>query len=211
MIVVAMLLAFGCVAAVSCKPEEVDPGHDFNEDTLGLEFSDSIIVKFGDLRWTTKSYTSLFEHDEMWDHNWIYVDCHKPGSAYPRVKMKFFEGEGSHSAQMTINYNEAVGYSIPGELYGDGQCGYALYYEEGEVSSPDGTSTSDWRPMEITMEVLKYVDSTHLTTAYIHGTMFNYGSWYRSWVEGAPLDIDSVETRTFSITFGDLPITPAEQ
>ena len=55
-------------------------------------------------------------------------------------------------------------------------------------------------------EVMKYIDSSKLATAYIHGTMFDYGTWYRSWMAGEPIDIDSVETRPFSITFADLPV-----
>lgn len=200
----SILLAMGCIIAVGCKEEE-EEDHSYTDTTTGLEFSDSIIVNFGSLRWTTLDYTSYIEHDDIYDYDWIFVNAHKPGSTYPAVKMKFFEGEGVHSAVLTVN-NTGLGYNVPGEMYGDAQCGFASYYEKGEVSSPDGTKLSDWRTKEITMEVMKYVDSSKQATAYIHGVMFNYANWYNSWLEGNPVDIDSVETRTFSITFSELPV-----
>ena len=203
------MMALGCIVAVSCKPEEEEPQHDFSEyDSLtDLEFTDSIIVKFGDMRWTTMEYTSHIEHEELSGFDWIFVEAHMPGSDYPEVRMKFFEGEGVHSAQMTVHHLPE-GYTVPGEgMYGDSQCGYARYYEQGEVTSPDGTRLPDWRAKDITMEVLKYVDSTKQATAYIHGTLINYRSWVEHWNDEEMLDIDSVETKTFSITFGDLPIS----
>lgn len=202
---VAAMMALGCIMTAGCKEEE-EENHNYTDSSLGLEFSDSIIVKFGDVRWATKEYTSHIEHDDLWDHDWIFVETHKPGSTYPAVQMKFFKGEGAHTAYMVI-YNTPLGFSLPSlEMYGDPECGYAHYYELGEVSSPDGTRLSDWQTKEITMEVMKYVDSTKQATAYIHGTMLNYRSWYESRVSGALIDVDSVETRQFSITFADLPV-----
>ena len=198
------MMAMGCILAVGCKEEEEEPSN-YVDTTTGLEFSDSIIVKFGNERWATMDYTSHMEHEDLSGFDWIFVETHKTGTTYPAVKMKFFEGEGEHSAEMTV-HNTGLGYSVPGEMYGDPQCGYALYYEKGEVSSPDGTHLSDWRTKEITMEVMKYVDSSKQATAYIHGTMFDYGTWYNSWMSGEPMDIDSVETRPFSITFSELPV-----
>lgn len=202
---VVAFMSLACITAIGCKKPEEDNHTSFTDTATGLEFSDSIIVNFGNERWVTLDYSSHMEHDELYGYDWILVDAHKPGVTYPAVKMKFFEDEGVHSAQMTVN-NTGLGYRVPGEMYGDPQCGYALYYEKGEVSSPDGTHLSDWRTKEITMEVMKYIDSSKLATAYIHGTMFDYGTWYRSWMAGEPIDIDSVETRPFSITFADLPV-----
>lgn len=205
MIAVSAMVALGSIMSAGCKKEEPE-NHNYTDDSLGLEFSDSIIVNFGDVRWATLEYTSHMEHEELQEIDWIFVEAHKPGVTYPAVKMKFFEGEGAHSAEMTIN-DPGLGYTVPGELYGDAQCGYALYYEKGQVTSPDGTKTSDWRPLEITMEVMEYIDSSRQATAYIHGTLFNYGSWYNSWIAGNPIDLDSVETKPFSITFADLTVS----
>ena len=202
---VAAMMMLGCLSALGCQEEE-EVNHNYTDTSVGLEFSDSIIVRFGDTRWTTIDYTSSMEHDDVWNYDWILVETHKPGSTFPAVKMKFFEGEGVHSASMVV-YDSPLGYSIPGlEMYGDAQCGYAYYYETGEVSAPDGTRLSDWQAKEVTMEVMKYVDSSRQATAYIHGTLYNYRSWYESWLVGDPIEIDSIETRPFSITFAELPV-----
>ena len=189
----------GCLPFVSCKEEE----EDVFEDTFHVpyEITDSILVKFGDQRWTTLDYEAHIEHDDIWGFDWICVDAKNPDASLPRVKMKFFRGEGSHSATMTIN-DVGFGYTIPGALYGDAQCGHVFYFDREVVHSPDGTVTSDWWPMDITMEILRFIDSTNQATAYIHGTLFDY----KSWVTREATNVEDCETREFTITFGDLPV-----
>ena len=197
---VAIVIAMGCIVLSSCKEEEEEP--DFSEyDSLGYEINDSITVHFGNQRWTTLDYEARMEHDDISAFDWIYVTAHFPGASYPYVRMKFFRGAGTHSATMTIN-DVGLGYTIPGALYGDPQCGHVFYYDRGVVHSPDGTNTSDWWTMEITQEVLRYVDSTKQATAYIHGTLFDY----QSWVNREVTNVEDCETREFTITFGDLPV-----
>ena len=201
-IVVTALAAFvfGCLVFSSCKEEEEEP--DFSQyDSLGYEINDSITVHFGDQRWTTLDYAAHMEHDDISGFDWIYVDAKMPNASLPYVRMKFLRGKGSHSATMTIN-DVGLGYTIPGALYGDPQCGHVFYYERGVVHSPDGTNTSDWWPMEITQEVLSYNDTTKQATAYIHGTLFDY----MSWVSREATNVEDCETREFTITFGDLPV-----
>ncbi len=198
-------IAMGCIVLSSCKKEE-EPEPDFSDfDSLGYEINDSITVHFGDQRWTSLEYTSRMEHDDISGFDWIYVETHKPGSRYPSIRMKFFRGVGAHTGSMTIN-DVGLGYTIPGALYGDGQCGYVFYYDSCEVHSPDGTVTSDWWPKDITMEVLRYIDSTDQATAYIHGTAFHYKDWVDSWEGGDVINVEDCETREFTITFGDLPV-----
>lgn len=197
----AVVIAFACVALVSCKKEEEKP--DFSDyDSLGYEINDSITVHFGNKRWTTLDYDAHVEHDDISGFDWIYVDAKNPdGGNFPFVRMKFFRGTGTHSGTMTIN-DIGLGYTIPGALYGDPQCGHVFYFEHARVNSPDGTVTSDWWPMEVTMEVLKFDKETNRATAYIHGTLFDY----ESWVNREILNVEDCEVREFTITFGDLNV-----
>jgi len=199
--IAAAVAALSLVCLVSCEPEEI-PQNDYSDyDSLGLDFNDSITVYFGDDRWTTLTYNSYIQHEELSGYDWIFIEAHKPGSSYPKIKLKIYEGEGVHEADMSIN-DVGLGYTIPGALVGDGKCGTIFYYENGEVTSPDGTRTADWWPMHVSMSVLKYVDSSSRVTAYITGTMFDY----RSWVDREVLDVDSTEQREIKITFGELPV-----
>ena len=188
----------GVAPFVACTPEE-EPDAGFDTLNSEYEITDSIMVDFGDTRWITLDYTAHIEHDDISGFDWIYVDAKNPGSNFPYVRMKFFRGEGTHSGVMAV-HDIGLGYSIPGALTGDAQCGYVFYYEDSRVTSPDGTVTSDWWPMEITMEVLRYKDSTKQATAYIHGTLFDY----ESWVTRDVVNVEDCETREFTITFGDL-------
>ena len=199
---VAAAVAMGCLVLASCKKEEeVKP--DFSEfDSLGYEINDSITVHFGNERWTTLEYVSRYEHDDVSGFDWIYLDAHMPGRTYPAIKVKMLRGEGVHSGTMSIN-NPGLGFTVPGALVGDPQCGNVLYYDSCQVTSPDGTKTSDWWPKDIRMEVLKYVDSTHQVTAYLSGTLFNYKSWVNQEVQ----NVEDAEVREFAITFGDLPLS----
>ena len=195
-------VAMGCMVLVACQ-EEPEPEPDFSEyDSLGYEIGDSIIVHFGDERWTTLNYTSYVEHEELSGYDWINIIAHKDGVTYPRFKMKILKGEGVHAGHTSIN-DAGLGYTIPGAMTGDPQCGSVLYYENGQINSPDGTTTSDWWPLDISMSVLKYIDSTNQVTAYVTGTMFDYKSWVLREAE----NVEDAEVREFTITFGDLPVT----
>ena len=197
----AAAVALGCLVLVSCK-KEPEPEPDFSDyDSLGFEITDSITVHFGDERWTTLEYSAYIEHEEISGFDWIYVTARKPGSTYPYINMKFFEGEGVHTGTLAIN-DPGIGYTIPGELTGDAKCGNVRYFEKCQVTSPDGTKTSDWLPLNIRMQVLKYVDSTHQATAYITGTLYDY----KSWVNREVTNVEDAEVREFTITFGDLPV-----
>lgn len=196
--VVAAFFFLGCFALCSCGPEE-QPDHGFDTLKPPYEITDSILVNFGDEKWITLDYTARTEHDSISKFDWIYVDAKHPDGKFPRVRMKFFRNQGTFCGTMTI-HDIGLGYTVPGALSGDAQCGYVFYYEDGEVRSPDGTVTSDWWPMDITMEVLRYVDSTKEATAYIHGVLFDY----ESWVKREVTNVEDCETREFTITFGDL-------
>ncbi len=202
MIAAMAAMVLGCVAFTACNRDD-DEGPDYSEyDSLGYEINDSITVHFGDQRWTTLNYTAHVEHDDISGFDWIYVDAKNPSSSkFPYVRMKFFRGAGTHSATMTIN-DVGLGYTIPGALYGDSQCGHVFYFDSSEVHTPDGTVTSDWWPMDVTMEVLKFNDTTDVATAYIHGTVFDYASW----VSREVVNVEDCEKREFTITFGDLPV-----
>ncbi len=199
--IASAVVALSLLSLVSCQDDEI-PGNDYSDyDSLDLDFNDSITVYFGNDRWTTLVYDSYVEHEELSGFDWIYLEAHKPGSTYPKIKLKMFQGEGVHEADMTVN-DAGLGYTIPGALYGDSKCGTIFYYEDNEVVSPDGTHTSDWWPMHVSMSVLKYVDSTSKVTAYITGTMFDYESWVNREVQY----VDSAEMREIKITFGELPV-----
>lgn len=200
MLVAVVAAAIGCFALTSCQPEpEPEPVH--IDNPYGYEITDTIIVIFGDERWTTLTYTSYMEHEELSGYDWIYINAHKEGSAYPAFKMKILRGEGVHSGHTSIN-DPGLGYTIPGAMVGDPQCGSVLYYENGQITSPDGTQTSDWWPLDVRMEVLTYNDTTKQVSAYVAGTMFDY----KSWVLREAVNVEDAEVREFTITFGDLPI-----
>lgn len=194
-------IAMGCFVLTACQPEP-EPEPDFSEfDSLGYEIGDSIIVHFADERWATLNYTSYVEHEDLSGYDWINIIAHKEGSTYPFFKMKILKGEGVHAGHTSIN-DAGLGYTIPGAITGDPQCGSVFYYESSQVNSPDGTVTSDWWPLDISMSVLKYIDSTNQVTAYVTGTMFDYKSWVMREVE----NVEDAEVRDFTITFGDLPV-----
>ncbi len=200
--VLAVLAVFSmaCLPFLSCSHEE-DETHGFDSIESPYEITDSILVIFGNEQWSTLDYTSKYVHDSIYDYDWVYVDAHYPGKTYPRVRMKFFQGKGTHSAAAVIN-DLGLGYTVPGLMTGDPLCGDIFYYEKTTVHSPDGTLTSDWWPMEITMEILDFNESDSLATAYIHGTLFDYASW----VSREVTNVEDCEMREFTITFGDLPV-----
>lgn len=200
MFVAAAAVMLGCMVLAACQPEpEPEPVH--IDNPYGYEITDTIIVLFGDERWTTLEYTSRIVHEDLSGYDWIHIDAHKEGSPYPAFRMKILRGEGIHEGHMSIN-DPGLGYTVPGAMTGDPQCGSVLYFEDGQVSSPDGTKTSDWWPLDIRMEVLKYIDSTKQVSAYVTGTMFDY----ESWVKREAVNVEDAEVREFTITFGDLPV-----
>lgn len=172
------------------------------DDSTGIAISDTLVVQFGDERWTTLNYEAILdESDPMSPYRWVNVTAHAPGAAFPRLKMHMVLVEGNHSSHMTVN-DPGTGYTIPGRLTGDGMCGYIYYYENEVVHSPDGTVTSDWWPWDVTMSVLEYNREEELLTARVIATMFDYASWLNREV----LLVDSAERRQLIVSFGNLKV-----
>lgn len=202
MLTVLAVLLSGSLALTSCQPEE-DTGPDYSQymDSTGLEITDSITVIFDGKRWTTLDFTANFVQEENSIYQWAYIKAHKPGSTYPAIFLKMYLAEGDHTCYMTFN-DPGLGYIIPGALAGDPQGGALYYYNTREVTSPDGTKTSDWWPLMVKTSVKDYNSSTGELTAVVTATMFDYYSW----VTRDVLSADSCETREVSVTFGGLSI-----
>ncbi len=198
----AAALVFGSLAMVSCGEEEPEEIH-YSEydDSTGLAITDSITVIFNGVQWKTKTFTANIVKQENSVYKWAYINAHKPGSRFPAIYLKMYLGKGNHTTYMTFN-DPGLGYITPGALTGDPQGGALFYYENTELSAPDGTKTSDWWPLEVTTSVLDYNDTTGTLTARVIATMFDY----RSWVEHEVQSADSCETASLSVTFGGLSI-----
>lgn len=172
------------------------------DDSTGIAISDTLVVMFGDERWTTLTYDSyLDESDSLAVYRWVDVSAHAPGKAFPRVKMRILLDEGNHTSHMTVN-NPGLGFTVPGRLVGDMLCGNVYYFEDKEIRSPDGTITSDWWPWTITMSVLEYKQEEELLTGRVIATMFDYESWINREVQY----VDSAEMRPLIISFGNMPV-----
>ncbi|MBR2959523.1 MAG: hypothetical protein IKC19_07855 [Bacteroidales bacterium] len=202
LVVMAAALVFGSLAMVSCGEEEPEEIH-YSEydDSTGLAITDSITVIFNGVQWKTKTFTANIVKQENSVYKWAYINAHKPGSRFPAIYLKMYLGKGNHTTYMTFN-DPGLGYITPGALTGDPQGGALFYYENAELSAPDGTKTSDWWPLEVTTSVLDYNDTTGTLTARVIATMFDY----RSWVEHEVQSADSCETASLSVTFGGLSI-----
>ena len=202
LVALAVALVFGPLALVSCGQEDPEEIH-YSEydDSTGLEITDSITVIFNGEQWKSKTFTAEIVSQEGSVYKWAYVNAHKPGSRFPAFFLKMYLGKGNHTTYMTFN-DPGLGYIVPGALTGDPQGGALYYYEKQELSSPDGTKTSDWWPLEVTTSVLKYDEASSALTARVTATMFDY----RSWVEHEVQSADSCETATLSVTFGGLPL-----
>lgn len=200
-------LVAGSTLFTACKEDPPPPPkpdtHDTRwDDSTGIAISDTLVVMFGDQRWTTLNYDSyLDESDPFALYRWVDIDAHAPGAAYPRVKIRMVLDEGNHSAHMTIN-DPGTGFTVPGRLIGDQQCGYIYYYDSCDVYSPDGTYTSDWWPLEVTMSVLEYIREEERLTGRIIATMFDY----KSWLDREVLTVDSAETRQLIVSFGNMKV-----
>ncbi len=203
----AMAVVTGCLVLAACKEDPPPPPkpdtHDTRwDDSTGITISDTLVVMFGDERWTTLAYDAyLDESNPLALYRWVDINAHAPGSAYPRVKIRMVLDEGNHSAHMTVN-NPGTGFTVPGRLTGDPQCGYVYYYENGQVYSPDGTYTSDWWPWEVTMSVLEYIREDEKLTGRIIATMFDYESWLDREVQS----VDSAEQRQLIVSFGNMTV-----
>lgn len=204
----AMAVVTGCLVLAACKEDPPPPPkpdtHDTRwDDSTGIAISDTLTVYFGEEKWQTLNYDSyLDESDPFALYRWVDIDAHAPGAAYPRVKIHMVLDEGNHSAHMTVNNPGGLGFSVPGRLTGDAQCGYIYYYEDGEIYSPDGTYTADWWPWMVTMSVLEYKREEELLTGRIFATMFDYESWLNREVQS----VDSAEQRELIVAFGNLKV-----
>ena len=196
--ILGILIPSAALMLSSCKKEVKEEIHfDEYDDSTGLEITDSITVIFDGKQWKTLTYTSYIEQGEVVNNKWAVIKAHKPNSAYPAFLLKVFLEEGNHTTYMTIN-DPGMGFTIPGRLTGDAKGGALYYYENKTLSSPDGTRTSDWWPMEVTTSVLQYRENR--LTARIVATMFDY----ESWVNREVMNVDSCEQKSLSITFGQL-------
>ena len=199
-----MALLIGCPLMFACGGEEEPEEHHYSEydDSTGLAVTDSITVIFGDKTWKSLTYSAVITQEQYSVYRWAEIKANKPGSDFPAFKLKIFlEPGGNHTTQLAVN-NPGLGYTVPGALTGDSKGGSLLYYEKGEVRSPDGTRTSDWWPLQITTSVLKYDNKDGKLTARVTARMFNY----RSWVDREKLNVEDCEQRDLSITFGGLPL-----
>lgn len=184
-------------------PPPPDTHDDRWDDSTGIAISDTLVVMFGDERWGTLNYEAyLDDSDPLSTYRWVDIIAHAPGAQLPRVTMRMLLEEGNHSAHMIINHPEGTSYSVPGRLTGDNQCGNVYYYEGEPLHSPDGTLTSDWWPLNVTISVLEYKREEELLTARVIATMFDYASWLNREV----LDVDSAETRQLIVSFGNLKV-----
>lgn len=184
-------------------PPPPDTHDDRWDDSTGIAISDTLVVMFGDERWGTLNYEAyLDDSDPLSTYRWVDIIAHAPGAQLPRVTMRMLLEEGNHSAHMIINHPEGTSYSVPGRLTGDNQCGNVYYYEGEPLNSPDGTLTSDWWPLNVTISVLEYKREEELLTARVIATMFDYASWLNREV----LDVDSAETRQLIVSFGNLKV-----
>ena len=84
-------LVAGSTLFTACKEDPPPPPkpdtHDTRwDDSTGIAISDTLVVMFGDERWTTLNYDSyLDESDPFALYRWVDIDAHAPGAAYPRV------------------------------------------------------------------------------------------------------------------------------
>lgn len=181
---------------------EPDTHDDRWDDSTGIAISDTLVVMFGEERWSTLTYDAyLDESNPLSTYRWVDISAHAPGAAYPCFKAHMLLDEGNHTAHMAVNH-PGIGYSVPGRLTGDILCGNVYYYEEHSVHSPDGTYTSDWWPWEVTMSVLEYKREEELLTGRIIATMFDY----ESWIDREVSDVDSAEQRQLIISFGNMHV-----
>lgn len=209
----AMALVTGSTLFTACgddppPPPPPDTHDDRWDDSTGIAISDTLVVMFGDKRWSTLNYEAyLDDSNPLSTYRWVDITAHAPGATFPRLTMRMILEEGNHSAYMTINHPTGTSFSVPGRLTGDNQCGYVYYYEDEALHSPDGTLTSDWWPKEVTMSVLEYIREDELITGRVIATMFDYASWLNREVQ----DVDEAETRQLIISFGNLKVNYREQ
>ena len=202
LLTVAALIA-GSSFFTSCGEEEPQEHHYTEyDDSTGLEITDSIIVIFDGKQWKSLTYEATIEQQQFSAYRWANITAHKPGSKYPAFKLRIFLEPGGNHTNHRIVSDPGVGYTIPGALTGDAQGGALLYYEKGEIKSPDGTRTGDWWPLDLTTSVLKYNNDEKKLTARVTATMFDY----RSWVDREVTNVEECRTCNLSITFGGLPL-----
>lgn len=205
-------LVAGSTLFTACKedpppPPKPDTHDDRWDDSTGIAISDTLVVMFGDERWTTLNYEAVLdESDPMSPYRWVNITAHAPGATFPKVIIHMVLEEGNHMAHMTVN-DPGTGYTVPGRLAGDAMCGYVYYYEKEAVHSPDGTLTSDWWPWEVTLSVLEYKREEELLTARVIAKMFDYASW----IDREVTLVDSAERRDLIVAFGNLKVQMPEK
>ena len=167
-----LLFVIVCIASMvfsACRkdipevePQPVPPDttyNGYNNDSVGLEITDSITVVFGDSHWKTLSYTSRIERDTTTNHfEWVYIDAHYPGAEYPRFELKILNELGEHTGWVSVSSPTGV-YTIPGNsLAGDIKCGNLKYYSNDSVMlvlhMPDGTVRANWWADTLQTQVL---------------------------------------------------------
>ena len=235
-----LLFAALCIASMvfsACRkemppvPELPPPPPDttydeYNGDSTGIAISDSILVIFGDstgnLRWSTLEYESRIEVDSLGTHlEWIFIDAHYPGQAYPLFSLKILREVGNHSGHMNptiVTTVEAPStppqtYSMPvPSLAGDVKCGSLYYFSSDSAANAlrmtDGLQLGDWWPWELTTSVLSidFVDGQMLLTGRCTAKMFNYLDWITAQQAGAPVNVEDVAVKNIAISFGGLKI-----
>lgn len=221
-----LLFAVICIASMvfsACRKEmppvpEIPPVPDttydeYNDDSTGIEIKDSIIVRFGNERWSTLTYESRIETDSLGTHqDWIFIDAHYPGKTYPMFRLKILKAEGNHSGHM--NPASPLSYTMPvPSLAGDVNCG-SLYYFSSDSAAyalhmTDGLQLGDWWPWELTTSVLscQYNSSGEmLLTGRCTARMFNYLMWITNQQAGTPINVEDADEKNLAISFGALKI-----
>lgn len=194
-----------------------------DDDTTGIEIKDSIIVMFGNERWSTLDYESHIEEDSVGTHQeWIFIDAHYPGKTYPMVSIKILKAEGNHTGHMNPTivstmvdpFTPPVQLSMPvPSLAGDMNCGSLYYFSSDSAAHAlhmtDGLMLGDWWPWDLTTSVLQCtynMEGQLLLTGRCLATMFNYLTWISNQQAGTPINVEDAEVKDFKVSFGALKI-----
>lgn len=195
---------------VPVVPPEPDTTYDeYNDDSTGVVFSDSIMVSFDSMEWNTLEYTSRVIRDTLGtNQEWIEIKAHYPGEESPKFTLTILNEIGSYMCYVNTSrvVTPVVTFTKPGDaLYGD-KCSNLKYFSNDSVlHSPDGTLLADWWVDTMTFTVKNYDLRENRLTASCVGKMFNYREWFNA-STSSPVNVEDVERKNIVITLGNLHI-----